>query len=187
MFALHGCCGRDPKVARAWVFECLNVLMFCSFLTVFVDCSLVTLALSEAKSFCVSPSCPLIVEEIVDLVQICFFPRDLSCHISSCLCRSWIVEEIVEMVQILLGSRDRKRHGCFVFVFLRSCGPHVKTAIISSHQKLGPTVEGRGRLPKKTPHSPTLRGGAAGPHSRRDTGLCPPRDKPSCGAGASQV
>ena len=28
-----------------------------------------TLALSETKSFCVSPSCPLIVEEIVEMVQ----------------------------------------------------------------------------------------------------------------------
>ena len=43
--------GRDPKVARAWVFECLCVLMYCSILTVFVDCSLSTLALCETKIF----------------------------------------------------------------------------------------------------------------------------------------
>ena len=48
--------------------------MYCSILTVFVVCSLSTLALSETKSFCVSPSCPLIVEEFVDMVQICSSP-----------------------------------------------------------------------------------------------------------------
>ena len=53
------------------MFECLCVFMCYSILTVFVDCSLSTLALSETKSFCVYPSCPLIVEEIVDIVQIC--------------------------------------------------------------------------------------------------------------------
>ena len=50
------------------MFERFNVL---SHSPCFVDCSLVVLALSETKSFCVSPSCPLFVEEIVDMVQIC--------------------------------------------------------------------------------------------------------------------
>ena len=52
------------------MFERLNVFDVLFHSHSFVGCSLVTLALSETKSFSVSPSCPLIVEEIVDMVQI---------------------------------------------------------------------------------------------------------------------
>ena len=34
--------GRDPKVARAWVFECLCVLMYCSILTVLLSPSILS-------------------------------------------------------------------------------------------------------------------------------------------------
>ena len=123
--------------------------MYCSILTVFVDYSLDSCA-ERNKDFCVSPSCPLIVEEIVDRVQICPSPVIQSCHTSCCLCCSSIVEEIVEMVQILPT-------------------PVIEdiTTVCFLHQQLCSIAEGRRRLPKQRRtvphceegHGPTLQEG----------------------------